>query len=344
MEGGTLRALRQQLRMTQQDLAGELNRHLGRSYDKPKLSKWENGRDGVPTDVAALVKGMVRHQPRNARVLALANQKGGVGKTTSALNIAGALAASGHRVLLADADPQATSTTALFGGGGIELYRNRRTLLHVLLKGIPLQDAVVPAGETVLDRAAPFDVLASHIDLHEADGHREAGFELVLGEALDGVRTIYDFIVIDAPPNLGVLTVMALAAADLVVVPVQTEPFDAMGVGLILQTIRKVQRRLNTRLRLAGVLPTRYSASRAVDREVVQHLAEAMNGAAPVLEPVPDSALFGRAAIAGRLAIEASPTARPMQVYVRLAACLAAGKPLPQVVLGADGTPAQGVG
>ncbi len=336
MEPGTLRALRQQLRLTQQDLAERLNTRFARSYDKPKISKWETGRDSVPDDVAHAVEAMVAAQPRDAQVVALANQKGGVGKTTSALCLSAALAASGHRVLLVDADPQATATTALFGAGSVELYREERTLAHVLLRGRPLPPAVVDAGRTVGGRTAPFDVVASHIDLSEVDGRREPGFEVALAEVLEPVRSSYDFILIDAPPNLGVLTVMALAAAELVLIPVQTEPFDSMGVGLILQTIRKVQRRLNTRLRLAGILPTRYTAARAVDREVLLHLMAAMEGAAPVLEPVPDSAIFGKAAMAGRLALEASPSARPVQVYGRLAAALAAGDALPRASLDAD--------
>jgi chromosome partitioning protein len=336
MEGGTFRALRQQLRLTQQDLADQLNQRFGRSYDKPKLSKWENGKDAVPEDVARVIEDMVARQPRNAQVIAFANQKGGVGKTTSALNIARALVETGHRVLLVDADPQATATSALFGLGGVELYRQGRTLAHVLLREQDLRTASVPAGEILQERSAPFDVIPSHIELAEADGHKEAGFEVALGEVLNSVRAFYDFIIIDAPPNLGVLTVMALTAADLVIIPVQTEPFDSMGVGLILQTIKKVQRRLNTRLRLAGILPTRYAASRTVDRQVVEHLVAAMEGAAPILEPVPDSAIFGRAAISGRLALDASPSAKPVQVYIRLAAALGAGEVLPEVTFDKD--------
>ncbi len=336
MEPGTFRALRQQLRLTQQDLADRLNTRFSRSYDKPKVSKWETGRDSVPDDVARALETMVTAQPRNAQVVALANQKGGVGKTTSALNISAALAASGHRVLLVDADPQATATAALFGAGSVDFYREERTLAHVLLRGQDLPHAIVSAGSTAAGRAAPFDIIASHIDLSEVDGRREPGFEVALAEVLETVRPSYDFILIDAPPNLGVLTVMALAAAELVLIPVQTEPFDSMGVGLILQTIRKVQRRLNTRLRLAGILPTRYTAARAVDREVLLHLMAAMEGAAPVLEPVPDSAVFGKAAMAGRLALDASPSAKPVQVYSRLAAALAAGGQLPRASMEFD--------
>jgi chromosome partitioning protein len=122
---------------------------------------------------------------------------------------------------------------------------------------------------------------------------------------------------------------MALAAADEVLIPVRTEPYDTMGVGLILATITKVQRRLNPGLRLAGVLPTQFGPRKAVDREVLEQLVTVMSGRAPVLEPVPDSAVFGHAARNGRIALEASPGSGATAVYARLAAALAAAEPLP---------------
>jgi len=109
----------------------------------------------------------------------------------------------------------------------------------VLLRGKPIAQCIVSAGETVRDRAAPFDFLGSHIDLAEADSKREVGFEAMLREALEDIRSVYDFVVIDAPPHLGLLTWMALTAADKVIIPVRTEPPDVMGVGLLLETIKK---------------------------------------------------------------------------------------------------------
>jgi chromosome partitioning protein len=333
MQGEALRLARLRLRLSQAELKDALNGRLGRSYDKPRISRWENGHEPVPADVASEVEAMAAGKPRQAHVLALANQKGGVGKTTSALNLAFGLSRAGRRVLLLDLDPQATASVALLGASTVEVYRQGKTMAHVLLREHPLRDAVLSASRPVGGRPLPFDFVASHIDLAESDGRREPGFEVALREALEPARTDYDHIVLDAPPNLGTLTVMALAAADEVLIPVRTEPFDAMGVGLILATITKVQRRLNPGLRLSGILPTQFGPRKAVDREVLEQLTAALEGKAPVLEPVPASAVYGHAARNGRIALEASPTAPAAAIYGRVAAALAEGRPLPRLSL-----------
>ena len=336
MDGGAFRALRHQLRRSQIELADQLNQRLGRSYDRPKLSRWEAGRDVVPDEVAALLKALVAEQPRNARVVAIANQKGGVGKTTTSLNLAYALTLLSQRVLLVDLDPQATATAVLFGQSAIELFRQRRTIAQVLLEDEKLADATVRAGEKIAGRAAPFDFVGSHINLAGVDMRREPGFDAALSDLLDEVRPSYDHIVIDAPPNLGTLTWMALGAADLALIPVQTEPYDAMGVSMILDTIRKVQRRLNTGLRIGGILPTRYSANQAIDREVLNHLVQAMAGIAPVIEPVPNSTVYSHAAWASRITLEASPKSKVVQVFTRIAAALVDGGPMPPCTVGGN--------
>ena len=270
-------------------------------------------------------------RPREPAVLVLANQKGGVGKTTSALNIAYALRSAGKRVLLVDMDPQASATVGLLADHALEAYRQERTVAHVILRGAPLRQAILTEGAGIASkRGLPFDLVPSHIDLAEVDGRREPGFDAVLRERLDELQGAYDHIVIDAPPHLGMLTWMALTAAREVLVPVRTEPYDTMGVGLILATINKVQRRLNPGLRLAGVLPTQYDRRKSVDREVLLQLVSALGGNGPVLEPVPESAAFGHAARDGRIALESFPGTKAVQVYARLAAAIAAGAPLPR--------------
>lgn len=329
MDGSVLRRLRQRLRFSQSDLAEALNARLGRSHDKPRVSRWENAHEPVPDDVASVVESLAASQPGTARVIVFANQKGGVGKTTSALNIACGLARLGKRVLLIDMDPQATATVAVLADRALSAYRDGRTMAQVILGGRPLTDILLRAADASGGRPLPFDLAASHIELAETDGRREPGFDAALREALDGVRGQHEWVVVDAPPNLGMLTWMALAAADECIVPVRTEPYDTMGVGLILGTINKVQRRMNPGLRLGGILPTQYGARKLVDREVLGHLLAALDGRAPVLDPVPDSAAFGHAARNGRIALEASPTAPGPAVYSRLAVALAHGEPLP---------------
>lgn len=329
MDGAVLRRRRLQLRLSQAEFAEALNVLLGRSYDKPKVSRWENAHEAVPDDVAAGVERLAAVHPKGARTVVFANQKGGVGKTTSALNVAYGLARLGHRVLLVDMDPQATATVALLAEAGVVAYRERRTMAQVILGERGIDEVVLRAPEGIAGRGLPFDLAASHIDLAETDNRREPGFDAALREALDASRARHDWIVVDAPPNLGMLTWMALAAADECIVPVRTEPYDTMGVGLILGTINKVQRRLNPALRLAGILPTQYSARKLVDREVLGHLLSVMAGKAPVLVPVPDSAAFGHAARDGQIALDATPTAAGPMVYARLADALARGEALP---------------
>ncbi len=333
MDGEALRALRQQLRLSQSELKAALNSALDRSYDKPRISRWENGREPIPDEVARAVEALATVQPRHARILVLANQKGGVGKTTSALNLACGLARQGQRVLLVDLDPQATASVALLAAGHVEVWRQGRTMAHVILREQPIESAILAQDDPLLGGRAPFDLAPSHIDLAETDGRREPGFDVALRESLEAVRGRYDTILIDAPPNLGMLTVMGLAAADAVIIPVRTEPYDSMGVGLILSTIGKVQRRLNPALRLAGILPTQFGARKSVDREVLEQLIAIMAGRAPVLEPVPASAVFGHAARNGRIALEASPGTAAVAVYLRIAAALGQGTPLPEAQL-----------
>jgi chromosome partitioning protein len=253
MDGQELR----RMRLSQADLKDALNRRLGRTYDKPKISRWENGREPIPEDVAMEIEKMTSHRPRDARVIVFANQKGGVGKTTSAFNVGYALSRGEKRVLVIDMDPQATATLGLLANGAVEAYRRGQTMAHVILAGKAISEIIIRADpDPRPGGSVPLDIAPSHIDLAETDSRREPGFDVSLREALEPCRKDYDFVVIDAPPNLGMLTWMALAAADEVLVPVRTEPYDTMGVGLILGTINKVQRRLNPSLRLAGVLPT----------------------------------------------------------------------------------------
>ena len=331
VNGERFRDTRQVLRLSQAELTTELNARTGRKYDKPKVSRWENGHEPVPFEVEAELLRMLDGRYKKARTLVLANQKGGVGKTTSALNLACALDRLGHRVLLVDLDPQATATTGLLAAGAVDAHRQGRTMVRVILGDTPLSDIIIPRSEGLRDgRSMPFDLAASHIDLSETDGRREPGFDLALREALHSVKERYEWIIVDAPPNLGMLTWMALAASEQAIIPVRTEPYDTMGVGLIIGTINKVQRRLNPALRLSGILPTQFDKRKSVDREVLSHLAASLGTTTTLLVPVPDSAVFGHAARNGRIVVEVSPTSAAAAVYAALALAIAQGGPLPR--------------
>ncbi|MFC7611485.1 AAA family ATPase [Pseudoroseomonas aestuarii] len=157
MQGSDLRTLRQQLRLSQSELKDMLNAALERSYDKPRISRWENGREPIPDEVGRAVAALASGQPRHARILVLANQKGGVGKTTSAINLACGLARQGARVLLVDLDPQATATVALMAAGSVEAYRQGRTMAQVILRDRPLEEAIFRADDPLLGGRAGFD-------------------------------------------------------------------------------------------------------------------------------------------------------------------------------------------
>jgi len=319
MNGEEFRELRQKLRLRQRDLKDEINRTLGRNYDVPRISRWEGGHEPIPPDVATAVRRLAARLPSSSTILCFANQKGGVGKTTSAINVAAALRLSGARVLLVDMDPQATATLGVVASRAATLYRDGKTMAHVILRDRPIEEIIIPA-----DGPAEFacDVASSHIDLAEADSRREPGFEKALAEALEPVLPRYDVIVVDAPPNLGMLTWQALSAAGSVIVPVRTEPYDAMGVGLILSTVTKIQRRANPSLRLLGVLPTQFNRRKQVDREVLGQIGEALGERVALLEPVPEAAIFGHASRNGTSAVLMDPDHQAVRIYRDIARAL----------------------
>jgi len=188
-----------------------LNRRNGADYDESSSA----GGDGT--------QGLAQTQQRSAvtRVIAVANQKGGVGKTTTTVNLGAALAGLGHRTLLVDLDPQANATLL----AGVDPYDRSETIFHVLVRSVPLQKIVAPSTVEGLD------VAPSHIDLAGAEGElmSTTGREQVLREALEPVLGDYAFVLIDCQPSLGILVVNALSAAEEVVVPVEAGVFAFMG-------------------------------------------------------------------------------------------------------------------
>jgi chromosome partitioning protein len=209
---------------------------------------------------------LVRHGP--ARVIALCNQKGGVGKTTSTINLGAALAEVGRRVLLVDFDPQG----ALSVGLGVQPHQLDRTTYNLLM------EASVTIDDAVLKTSVPgVDLLPSNIDLSAAEIQlvSEVGREQSLARAIAPVLGDYDFVLIDCQPSLGLLTINALTASHGVIIPLECEFFSLRGVALLIDTIEKVQQRLNPALKLDGILATMYDGRTLHGREVFSRVLEA---------------------------------------------------------------------
>jgi chromosome partitioning protein len=203
-----------------------------------------------------------------ARILAIANQKGGVGKTTTAINLGAALGALEKRVLLVDSDPQGNASR------GVGSNAAAPHLYHALIGESPLTDVIRPSGFPNLDLApSQRDLVGLEVELVG-----EAGWEHRLLEILTGVADRYDLILIDCPPSLGHLTVMALTAADGLLVPLQCEYFALEGISELVATVDRIREGLNPRLDIAGIVLTmfddRMNLSRDVADEVRRHFAE----------------------------------------------------------------------
>lgn len=255
--------------------------------------------------------------------LAIANQKGGVAKTTTVASVGAALAELGHSVLLVDLDPQACLTFSL----GIDPEDLELSVHHVLTKGLDPAEVIIETEDGV-------DIVPATIELARAEAEllTRTGREHVLKsmiEALEEAELEYDWVLLDCPPSLGVLTVAALTAADGVLIPLQCETLSHRGVGQLLDTVHDVRRFTNRRLEVWGVLPTLYDGRTNHSRTVLETISETYD--LEVVEPpIPKTIKFAEAPAAGRSILATSRSSKGAIAYREVAENLVARSQRPR--------------
>lgn len=245
------------------------------------------------------------------RVIAVANQKGGVAKTTTVHTLGSALAELGERVLLIDLDPQACLTYSL----GFDPELVAESIHDVLTDAAKIGDVILSEG--------PLDLVPASIDLAATEAHllTRTGREQVLRGALDQIRDSYDSIIIDCAPSLGVLTVNALTAADAVIIPLQCETLGHRGVGQLLHTVAEVQEFTNPRLIVRGVIATMYDGRFRHHRDVLADIP-GRYGVEVIEPPVPKSVRFAEAPARGLSILTYAPRSAGARAYRSIAATL----------------------
>src|SRR3954447_18925062 len=268
--------------------------------------------------VCGIIRGATLPTDREAtmaKTIANANQKGGVGKTTTTVNLAQALAQKGQRVLCIDADPQANLTTC-FGLDPEQLEEEERTLYFSLVKAKPLSAVTVPGNPALI----PSSIMLADAEIELSAQLLKLPY-LVLRRRLEEVRDQYDFILIDCMPSLGMLTANALAAADYVLIPSATEYLSSKGIRLLLtKTIAEVRDGINPQLQVLGVLPTLYDKRTNDDKLMLESLTRGLTDMnVRVFEPIPALSAFNKASMEKVSTVLRDPDSPGAQAYYQLA-------------------------
>lgn len=268
--------------------------------------------EAVPTQPLKSYKDKepVRHVVGHTKIIAIINQKGGVGKSTTAINLAAALGEMGKQVLLVDLDPQGNCSSGL----GVEKSLIQQCIYDVLLNDVPIEEVIIP------DIAEGVDIAPATINLAGAEVElvAEMARENRLKDSVGSMRGRYDFILIDCPPSLGLLTVNALVAADKLLIPIQCEFYALEGVTKLLESMKRVKSRLNPTLDIYGILLTMYDSRTTLSKQVVDNVREYF-GRLVFSTPIPRTVKLSEAPSFGQPITQYDPKGRGSLAYIELA-------------------------